>query len=91
MIPIILLIGIGFLLQIPKPSRDNLYQKEGFADLHLFPGEGNIQWAEVIRALKDIRFRGAMNIEPIGVLPSLTDPERRRALADGLEKLKAML
>lgn len=67
------------------------YQKEGFADLHLFPGEGNIQWAEVIRALKDIRFRGAMNIEPIGVLPSLTDPERRRALADGLEKLKAML
>ena len=31
LIPIILLIGIGFLLQIPKPSRDNLYQKEGFA------------------------------------------------------------
>ncbi len=31
LIPIIILVAIGFLLQIPKPSRNNLYQKEGFA------------------------------------------------------------
>ena len=31
LIPIALLSAIGFLLQIPKPKRDNLYQKEGFA------------------------------------------------------------
>ena len=31
LIPIVLLVGIGFLLQILKPKRDNLYQKEGFA------------------------------------------------------------
>ena len=31
LIPIIVVAGIGFLLQIPKPKRDNLYQKEGFA------------------------------------------------------------
>ncbi len=31
LIPIMLLTGIGFLLQIPKPKRNNLYQKEGFA------------------------------------------------------------
>ncbi len=31
LIPIIAVSGIGFLLQIPKPKRDNLYQKEGFA------------------------------------------------------------
>ena len=31
LIPITLLVLIGFLLQIPKPKRDNLYQKEGFA------------------------------------------------------------
>jgi len=31
LIPIILLTGIGFLLQIPKINRDTLYQKEGFA------------------------------------------------------------
>ena len=30
-VPIILLCGIGFLLQIPKPNRNTLYQKEGFA------------------------------------------------------------
>lgn len=31
LIPIIAVTGIGFLLQIPKPERDTLYQKEGFA------------------------------------------------------------
>ena len=31
LIPIVLVTVIGFLLQIPKPRRDNLYQKEGFA------------------------------------------------------------
>jgi trk system potassium uptake protein TrkH len=30
-IPICLLALIGYLLQIPKPKRNNLYQKEGFA------------------------------------------------------------
>lgn len=31
LIPIIAITAMGFLLQIPKPERDNLYQKEGFA------------------------------------------------------------
>ncbi len=31
LIPIIIVTGIGLILQIPKPERDNLYQKEGFA------------------------------------------------------------
>ena len=31
LIPIIVVTAIGFLLQIPKPKRDDLYQKEGFA------------------------------------------------------------
>ncbi len=30
-VPMVLLLGIGFLLQIPKPERGSLYQKEGFA------------------------------------------------------------
>ena len=30
-IPIVVLVSIGFLLQIPKPQRKSLYQKEGFA------------------------------------------------------------
>ena len=31
LIPMILLVGLGFLLQLPKPARQSLYQKEGFA------------------------------------------------------------
>ena len=31
LIPIVVVSAIGFLLQFPKPERDNLYQKEGFA------------------------------------------------------------
>ena len=31
LIPIFVLVALGFLLQIPKPERSNLYQKEGFA------------------------------------------------------------
>ena len=31
LIPIVAVTAIGFLLQIPKPKRDTLYQKEGFA------------------------------------------------------------
>lgn len=31
LLPIIAVAAIGFLLQLPKPERDNLYQKEGFA------------------------------------------------------------
>ena len=30
-IPIVLLVGLGILLQLPKPKRSSLYQKEGFA------------------------------------------------------------
>ena len=31
MIPMVILVALGFLLQIPKPKRRSLYQKEGFA------------------------------------------------------------
>lgn len=31
LLPILLVTALGFLLQLPKPGRNNLYQKEGFA------------------------------------------------------------
>ena len=31
LVPIVLLMVLGLLLQIPKPARRSLYQKEGFA------------------------------------------------------------
>jgi len=30
-VPIVALVGIGFLLQVPKPKRETFYQREGFA------------------------------------------------------------
>ncbi len=71
---------------------DNLgYSRSGFSDLHLYPGEGNICWNAVLSALRDIHFRGVMNIEPIGNLPNMTDAERRQSLALGLEGLKRLI
>ena len=67
------------------------FTESGFSDLHLFPGQGHISWGAVLDALKDIRFRGVMNIEPIGNLPNMTDPERRESLAQGLEGLKQLI
>ncbi len=67
------------------------YQKDIFSDLHLYPGEGNIPWKDVLQALREIRFRGVMNIEPIGKLPDLSDRERQISLKEGLEKLRSML
>ena len=31
LIPMLLLVALGFLMQLPKPTRSSLYQKEGFA------------------------------------------------------------
>ncbi len=62
-----------------------------FADLHLFPGKGTIQWGPILSALKDIRFRGVMNIEPIDALPDVNDLERRELLASGKVALERLL
>ena len=64
------------------------FLREGFSDLHLFPGEGNICWPPIFTALREIRFRGIMNIEPIADLPVLSNSERLVRLVDGLTKLK---
>ena len=67
------------------------YQKDSFSDLHLYPGEGSVPWDQVLQALRDIRFRGVMNIEPIGKLPLLSDMERGSSLAEGLNRLRFLL
>ena len=62
-----------------------------FADLHLFPGKGNIQWDAVFDALRQIRFRGIMNIEPIDDLPTATQQERGLMLTSARHNLEEML
>ena len=36
-----------------------------FEDLHLFPGYGTLEWKPIFDALRDVRFRGVLNIEPV--------------------------
>lgn len=62
-----------------------------YEDLHLFPGYGRIEWQEVFRALREIRFSGVMNIEPIGELKHVSDPVRKIQLRAAADTLQAML
>ena len=41
------------------------------SDVHLIPGHGNIDWREVIEALKNVNFQGVLNMEPVDALPRL--------------------
>ena len=43
-----------------------------YEDLHLFPGYGRIAWEPIFTALREINFKGVLNIEPIGELKRLS-------------------
>ncbi len=60
-------------------------------DLHLFPGNGRIHWTPIFQALKEIRYSGVMNIEPIGELPKLDENSRLIQLQNGLQCLKSII
>ncbi len=63
-----------------------------YEDLHLFPGYGRIEWAPIFEALRQIGFRGTMNMEPIGELKHLPNDLRLiqlRAAADTLRLLSS--
>lgn len=61
-----------------------------YEDLHLFPGYGRIDWNAVFEALREIGYRGALNIEPIVELKRMPPAVREiqlRAAADTLRVL----
>lgn len=63
-----------------------------YEDLHLFPGYGRIDWQPVFDALREVNFRGTINMEPIGELKHLPDDLRLiqlRAAADTLRSLSS--
>lgn len=62
-----------------------------YEDLHLFPGYGRIDWPEVFRALREIRFSGVMNMEPIGELKHLPNELRRIQLRAAADTLRILL
>jgi sugar phosphate isomerase/epimerase len=47
----------------------HLHDNDGAGDQHLPPGSGNIDWADVIKALEEIRYKGSLNIE---FIPSMS-------------------
>ena len=64
-----------------------------YEDLHLFPGSGRIEWDGVFAALREINFRGPLNIEPIAELRRMPNEVRRiqlRAAADTLRILASL-
>ncbi len=42
-----------------------------YEDLHLLPGNGNLDWQAILASLYDMDYRGNFNIEPVGALPRL--------------------
>lgn len=63
----------------------------GKEDRHLFPGEGNILWRPVLRALREISYRGVWNFEPIAILPDAEKVERIGFLSEAREKWAELL
>lgn len=45
-----------------------------YPDLHLFPGLGRLEWDGIFAALKEVNYKGILNIEPVGELKRM-DPQ----------------
>ena len=58
----------------------HLHDNDGSGDLHLPPGKGNISWQDVMSALEDISYGGALNLE-------LSGEDR----AEGVSALRSLL
>lgn len=61
-----------------------------YEDLHLFPGYGRIEWEPIFRALKEVGFGGAMNMEPIGELKHISNQLRIIQLTSAAQTLRAL-
>lgn len=61
-----------------------------YEDLHLYPGDGTLEWGAIFEALQEIGFRGAYNIEPIASLRRQTDALRVIALRAARETLQIL-
>lgn len=62
-----------------------------YEDLHLFPGYGRICWKGVFDALREVGFRGVMNIEPIGELKRVPDEIRKIQLTAAAATLRCLM
>lgn len=61
-----------------------------YEDLHLFPGYGRIEWKPIFDALREVRFQGVLNIEPIAELRRMPRGIQLIQLRAAAETLRAL-
>lgn len=61
-----------------------------YEDLHLFVGYGKLDWAGVFAALREVRFGGSLNLEPISELKRMPDRVRLIQLRAAADTLRAL-
>lgn len=61
-----------------------------YEDLHLFPGNGNLNWQSIFEALHEEGFQGIFNLEPVGSLPELSLELRTIQFRAARETLKSL-
>lgn len=70
---------------------DNFGQRtDAPEDLHLFPGEGTLNWPAILAALREINYRGVLNIEPIAQLRTQTQEERLACMCAAADFLHSL-
>lgn len=70
---------------------DNFGKQSGLnEDLHLFPGEGSIEWMKTLAALKRVGYRGDINLEIIADLSQLSSEKRIERLWQGRERMQTL-
>lgn len=55
--------GAGLIKFLHMSDNFGMRKDGGFSDLHLAPGEGNIDWEKCMRALESIDYQGVFNFE----------------------------
>ena len=61
-----------------------------YSDLHLFPGWGRIDWGGVFAALREVRYSGILNLEPVAELGKSSPEVCRIQLKAAADTLKEM-
>ena len=62
-----------------------------YEDLHMFPGNGRLEWQPILAALKEIGYKNTMNFEPHNGLEQKTHAERVVMMKFAREMFEVML
>lgn len=69
----------------------HIADNDGSGDQHLLPYEGNVKWDDVLRALREIGYKGLFNLEVGGAVHKIPLPIRKAKIRYAFELLDYML